>query len=34
LDVSIINNLGWRSKINLEDGIKSVYSWFKNQNLT
>jgi GDP-L-fucose synthase len=29
LDVSKINKLGWTAKINLEDGIKKTYEWFK-----
>ena len=28
LDVSRINELGWRSKIDLEEGIKKTYEWF------
>lgn len=28
LDVSLINNLGWRHQIKLEDGITSAYQWF------
>tara|TARA_B100002051_G_C16695331_1_gene617811 strand:- start:644 stop:1555 length:912 start_codon:yes stop_codon:yes gene_type:complete len=33
LDVSVINSTGWKSKICLEDGIKSTYEWFlKNKN--
>ena len=30
LDVSKINSLGWKFKVNLEDGIKMVYEKFKN----
>ncbi|MCK4650909.1 GDP-L-fucose synthase [Candidatus Babeliales bacterium] len=30
LDVSKINKLGWKHKINLEDGLKKVYSWYLN----
>ena len=30
LDVSKLNNLGWKSKTNLEDGLKKSYSWFVN----
>ena len=30
LDVSKINNLGWKAKIDLEDGIKAVYKWYKS----
>jgi len=29
LDVSKINDLGWRHKIGLHDGIKKTYNWFK-----
>jgi len=28
LDVSRLNRMGWTSKINLIDGIKSVYKWY------
>jgi len=28
LDVSRLGSLGWRAKISLEQGVKSVYSWF------
>lgn len=28
LDVSRINNLGWKAKTSLEDGIKKSYNWF------
>lgn len=28
LDVSKMTHAGWRSKINLEDGIKDTYEWF------
>jgi GDP-L-fucose synthase len=31
LDVSKINELGWKSKIRLEDGVKSTYQWYKNK---
>jgi GDP-L-fucose synthase len=31
LDVSRINNLGWKSKVNLEIGIKQVYDWYLNK---
>ncbi|MBN2570945.1 MAG: GDP-L-fucose synthase [Ignavibacteriales bacterium] len=30
LDVSRINNLGWRYKTSLEEGIKLTYNWFLN----
>lgn len=30
LDVSKIKNLGWSSKINLVDGIKMTYDWYKS----
>lgn len=29
LDVSKINNLGWKSTTKLKDGIKQTYEWFK-----
>jgi GDP-L-fucose synthase len=28
MDVSKMANQGWKSKITLEDGIKSTYQWF------
>lgn len=28
MDVSRINNLGWKHKTNLEEGIKKTYEWF------
>ena len=28
LDTSKINNLGWKPKITLEEGIKSIYMWY------
>ena len=28
LDSSNINNLGWGPEIDLDDGLKSVYSWY------
>jgi len=31
MDVSKINNLGWKAKISLEDGIAKVYEWYLNQ---
>lgn len=30
LDVSKINQLGWKYKISLEEGIKDTYEWYKN----
>jgi GDP-L-fucose synthase len=30
MDVSKMNNLGWSSKISLQEGIESTYSWFLN----
>lgn len=33
MDVSRLANMGWRAKINLEDGIASTYRWFlENQS--
>lgn len=29
LDVSRLNNLGWKYRIKLKDGIKEVYEWYK-----
>jgi GDP-L-fucose synthase len=29
LDVAQINQMGWKHKINLEEGIKSTYEWYK-----
>jgi len=28
LDVSKLTNLGWKSKISLEEGIKNIYEWY------
>ena len=28
MDVSKMNNLGWKHKVNLEEGIQKTYSWF------
>ena len=28
LDVSKLNEAGWRAKINLVDGVKTTYQWF------
>ena len=28
LDVSRLNAMGWKSKIKLQDGLKSVYEWY------
>lgn len=30
LDVARINQMGWKHKINLEEGIKSTYEWYKS----
>ena len=32
LDNTIIDNLGWKNKTSLRDGIKSVYNWFLDQD--
>ena len=33
LDISKINSLGWKSKTNLDDGLKITINWFlKNRN--
>ena len=29
LDTSILNSLGWKSKIDLDNGLKITYEWFK-----
>ena len=34
LDGSFLKQLGWISKIGLEDGLQSLYSWYKNQHNT
>jgi len=34
VDSSKINKLGWKSNINLSDGIKSVYIWYKEKDLS
>ena len=31
LDTSLINNLGWESKIKLENGLKNYYNIFLNR---
>ena len=28
LDSSLLNRLGWKPAINLEDGLRSAYRWF------
>ena len=33
LDISILNNLGWETKINFKNGLNDLYAWFKG-NLT
>jgi GDP-L-fucose synthase len=33
LDVSRLNNLGWKYKIKLIDGLKTTYEYFRNLNL-
>jgi GDP-L-fucose synthase len=30
LDVTKLNNLGWKAKISLKEGITQTYEWFKN----
>ncbi|HEB9328846.1 TPA: GDP-L-fucose synthase [Campylobacter coli] len=32
LDCSKIHSLGWKHKIELEEGIKMMYEWYKHQN--
>ncbi|WP_062055042.1 GDP-L-fucose synthase family protein [Aquimarina longa] len=29
-DVSKLNNLGWKHSVNLEEGVKNIYTWFCN----
>ncbi len=31
-DSSKLNSLGWKYKVELEDGIKSIYAWYKKEN--
>ena len=31
LDVSKINNLGWKSSVSLDEGIEKTYHWFKKK---
>ena len=32
MDVSRLNNLGWKASIDLEEGIKKVYEEIKDRN--
>ena len=32
LDVSLMETLGWKAQINLEDGIRNTYEWFQEQH--
>ena len=32
LDSSQINSLGWSAKVNLNQGLKTTYEWFLNNN--
>jgi GDP-L-fucose synthase len=32
LDVSRMHTLGWRARISLEDGLRSVYDWYRAQS--
>lgn len=34
LDVSLLESLGWRHSISLDDGIRSTYDWYRAQRLT
>jgi GDP-L-fucose synthase len=34
LDVSKIKSLGWKHRIELEDGIQSVYRWYEQSLVT
>ncbi|RLD25555.1 MAG: GDP-L-fucose synthase, partial [Bacteroidetes bacterium] len=29
-DVTKINNLGWKHTIELEEGLKTIYNWYVN----
>ena len=31
LDVSMINALGWRARVGLEDGIRATYEWYRRE---
>ncbi|MBM5782414.1 MAG: GDP-L-fucose synthase [Pelagibacterales bacterium] len=33
MDVSKINNFGWKAKTSLEEGLKLVYKWYLNKNI-
>jgi GDP-L-fucose synthase len=33
LDVSRINELGWRAEIPFDDGVAATYEWFRNHSL-
>ncbi len=30
-DVSKLNSLGWKHKVDLEEGIKTMYEWYLNK---
>ena len=32
LNISKLHNLGWKHKIELQEGIKNTYEWYKNNN--
>ncbi|WP_170464627.1 GDP-L-fucose synthase [Ruegeria arenilitoris] len=32
MDVSRLANMGWRARINLEDGVRETYAWFLEQS--
>jgi GDP-L-fucose synthase len=34
LDVSLLHSTGWKHKVQLEDGIRKVYNWYLNQNIS
>lgn len=34
LNVSKINNLGWKSEITLREGIESTYDWYRKEGIT
>ena len=32
MDVSKLNNMGWKHRVELENGIRNVYDWYKWRN--
>ncbi len=31
LDVSVLNKIGWQARIDIRDGIESIYKWYRKQ---